>query len=86
MQKISDDLDICDSIVLWKTRKDLSAKSSEEIKRESSIVDSDNKPVSLVLEQYRWDSNELGLYSGTLNTLGNKSFMMNLKPGRASFR
>lgn len=72
--------------MLWKTRKELSAKSSEEIQREASLIDSENKPVSLVLEQYKWDSNELGPCAGTLNTLGNQSFMVDLKPGRTSFR
>lgn len=86
LQNTSNDLDICDTIVLWKTRKELSAKSSEKIQKESSIIDSNNKPVSLVLEQYTWDSNELGPCTGTLNTLGNKSFMVDLKPGRSSFR
>ncbi|KAL1505284.1 hypothetical protein ABEB36_004881 [Hypothenemus hampei] len=85
------DLDICDEIVLWKTRK-MKEKSSDSflsksIERSSILMENAHfHTITFVMEEYSWESNSIGNSKVVLRSWGTKSMLIDLPPGRASFR
>lgn len=82
----SESVDICEEIVLIKTQKKDASKHIVEIDSASSFQTMTCKSVSLVLEEYCWKSNSLGKAQAILRSYGTRSIMLDLKPGRMSFR
>ncbi|XP_048524202.1 androglobin-like isoform X2 [Dendroctonus ponderosae] len=82
----SEDVDICEEIVLIKTRRKDVSKTVIETDSSSSVQRMTCKSVSLVLEEYSWKSNSLGNAQAILRSYGTRSIMLDLKPGRMSFR
>lgn len=79
-------VDICDEILMKKVENKDVSKPPSQVYYKYSESPLENRPVSLVLEEYRWESNTIGSPRVILNTVGTKSFIIDLKPGRVSFR
>ncbi|CAG9769843.1 unnamed protein product [Ceutorhynchus assimilis] len=83
----SETLDICEEILLKKTFvKEASSSELSVQQEERANFSSKNHSINVVLEEYDWESNSVGIFIKSINTLGSESVIMELKPGRYSFR
>ncbi|XP_076259196.1 uncharacterized protein LOC143195685 [Rhynchophorus ferrugineus] len=81
------DLDVCVNILLKKTREDISKDQSQSKLCDTASVQSFNlKYVNFLMEQYNWKSNSFGRAIANIQTVGSKSIILELKPGRSAFR
>ena len=85
-----DEQDVCLSIILEKTKLAKQVDSASNITAVSWMMEQFNtKPVHMVLEKYTWNvncSDGFGSCKGNIRTFGSKSLIIDLGPGRFSFR
>ncbi|XP_050293996.1 androglobin-like [Anthonomus grandis grandis] len=85
-ESLAESIDICEEIVLAKTKQESRCSSLDDTAKRKSIYGQKSQPVSLVIEDYDWKSNIISQNTMSINTYGTKSLLIGLNPGRKSYR